>query len=115
MDTPIAIKVGTWIEREVHGTYCPWAKVVHIYQEDWISVVYLNDETPVKDDMAFSNGRWKLKYDGPSGFTIRAGSDKWRETLRLGPPHRIRSSAPYIDYLQPEDIVLQPRRSAESD
>lgn len=115
MDTPTAVKVGTWIEREVHGTYCRWTKVVHVYQEDWISVVYLDGDTPVKDDFQLVDGRWDFKYDRPSGFTIRDGADKWRETLRSGPPHRIRSSAPWIEYLQPEDIVLLPRRSEASD
>jgi len=115
MNTPTTVKPGMWIEREVHGTYCRWAKVVHIYQEDWISVVYLDDQTPVKDDMEYSEGRWKFKYDGVSGFNITSGVDKWRETLRSGPPHRIRSSVPWIEYLQPEDIVLMPRRSDESD
>jgi hypothetical protein len=115
METPTAIKVGTWIEREVHGTYCPWAKVVHVYQEDWISVVYLDGDTPVKDDFQFVDGRWGFKYEGVSGFKIRGGADTWRETLRSGPPHRIRSSAPWIEYLQPEDIVLLPRRPAASD
>ena len=71
MDTPTAVKVGTWIEREVHGTYCRWTKVVHVYQEDWISVVYLDGDTPVKDDFQLVDGRWDFKYDRPSGFTIR--------------------------------------------
>ena len=115
MDTPTTVKVGTWIEREVHGTYCRWAKVVHIYEADWISVVYLDGDTPVKDDFQLVDGRWGFKYEGVSGFTIRDGADRWRETLRSGPPHRIRSSIPWIEYLQPEDIVLLPRRSAESD
>ena len=116
MENPTTVKVGTWIEREVHGTYCRWTKVVHVYEQDWISVVYLDGDTPVKDDMAFVDGRWKLKHESPSGITIRgSGADKWQQTLRAGPPHRIRSSAPYIDYLQPEDIVWQPRRSAETD
>ena len=116
MNTPTAIKVGTWIEREVYGGYCRWTQVIHVYQEDWISVVYLDGDKPVKDDMAVVDGRWKMKHESPSGISIRGGgADTWRETLRSGPPHRIRSAAPYIDHLQPEDIVWQPRRSADPD
>ena len=111
MDTPTTVKVGDWIEREVHGGYCRWSKVVHVYQEDWISVVYLDDRTPVKDDMELSEGRWKFKYQGVSGFKIRDGADRWGGTLRQGPPFQFSAGGIPLVYLHTQGFVwLLPRR-----
>jgi hypothetical protein len=111
MNSPTTVKIGDWIEREVYNGYCRWSKVVHVYQENWITVVYLDDQMPVKDDMELSDGRWKFKYQGVSGFKIRNGADSWRNTLKQGPPFQLPvGEAPLVCYPTKGFVWLLPRR-----
>ena len=112
MNTPTTVKVGDWIEREVHGGYCRWSKVVHVYQDDWIEVVYLDGDTAVKDDFQLVDGRWDFKIQGVSGFKIRSGADSWRYTLRQGPPFQFPVGDTPLVYLHIQGFVwLLPRRA----
>jgi hypothetical protein len=80
-----------------------------------VSVVYLDGDTPVKDDMILDGGQWRFKYQGPSGFKIREAPDvkRWRATLREGPPFRILPGSTQLVYDHTRGTVLRRGRSVE--
>jgi hypothetical protein len=95
------VKVGDWIEREVAFGYCRWAKVTAVSDPVTVSVVYLDGETPVEEEMILEDSNWKFKSAGVDGF--KAGTS-WFKILQEGPPSRILGTNQLV-YEESKDAV----------
>jgi hypothetical protein len=114
MSQDSTIRVGDWIERHVVSG-SPWARVVTVFDAETVSVVYLDDDTPVQDRMIFEAGDSRFERNGPSGIKIREASQikHWRQTLREGPPFQIGAGTPQLVYLPSKGSVWRRRRSED--